>query len=168
MENYGNNGLVPNIGEVGNVTAKVEEKSMFGDYGKNSVKDIFEESPVSQIFFSQDNVENIQKLIRYRVYQQSNKKIDRQSNNNLIIIMRSIFLQYGDASITTKEALVKEIRNLNDRVADFSVDRIVSQLGQHDTYLKDISSMPRPLEHPQYENKRSYTYDTSNILDSGE
>ena len=47
---------------------------------------------------------------------------------------------------------------------NFSVDRIVSQLGQHDTYLKDISSMPRPLERPQYDNKRNYTYDTSNIL----
>ena len=164
MENYGNNGLVPNIGQTGNITKNIEEKSMFGDYGKNSVKDIFEESPVSNIFFSQGNVENIQKLIRYRVNKETGKVIDRQSNNNLVIIMRSIFLQYGDASLTTKEALIKEIRNLNDRVANFSVDRIVGQLGQHDTYLKDISSMPRPLEHPKYDNKRNYTYDTSNII----
>jgi hypothetical protein len=164
MENYGNNGLVPNIGQTGNITKNIEEKSMFGDYGKNSVKDIFEESPVSNIFFSQGNVENIQKLIRYRVNKETSKVIDRQSNNNLIVIMRSIFLQYGDASLTTKEALIKEIRNLNDRVANFSVDRIVSQLGQHDTYLKDISSMPRPLDHPKYDNKRNYTYDTSNII----
>tara|TARA_Y100000389_G_scaffold81595_1_gene78159 strand:- start:688 stop:1191 length:504 start_codon:yes stop_codon:yes gene_type:complete len=164
MENYGNNGLVPNIGQTGNITKNIEEKSMFGDYGKNSVKDIFEESPVSNIFFSQGNVENIQKLIRYRVNKETSKVIDRQSNNNLIVIMRSIFLQYGDASLTTKEALIKEIRNLNDRVANFSVDRIISQLGQHDTYLKDISSMPRPLDHPKYDNKRNYTYDTSNII----
>lgn len=164
MENYGNNGLVPNIGQTGNITKNIEEKSMFGDYGKNSVKDIFEESPVSNIFFSQGNVENIQKLIRYRVNKETGKVIDRQSNNNLVIIMRSIFLQYGDASLTTKEALIKEIRNLNDRVANFSVDRIVSQLGQHDTYLKDISSMPRPLDHPKYDNKRNFTYDTSNII----
>lgn len=164
MENYGNNGLVPNIGQTGNITKNIEEKSMFGDYGKNSVKDIFEESPVSNIFFSQGNVENIQKLIRYRVNKETSKVIDRQSNNNLVVIMRSIFLQYGDASLTTKEALIKEIRNLNDRVANFSVDRIVSQLGQHDTYLKDISSMPRPLDHPKYDNKRNYTYDTSNII----
>ena len=164
MENYGNNGLVPNIGQIGNITKNIEEKSMFGDYGKNSVKDIFEESPVSNIFFSQGNIENIQKLIRYRVNKETGKVIDRQSNNNLVIIMRSIFLQYGDASLTTKEALIKEIRNLNDRVANFSVDRIVSQLGQHDTYLKDISSMPRPLDHPKYDNKRNYTYDTSNII----
>ena len=164
MESYGNNGLVPDINVVSNVTANVEEKSMFGDYGKNSVKDIFEESVMSEIFFSEGNVENIQMLIRFRVNKETGKTIDRQSNNNLVIIMRSIFLQYGDASITTVEALKKEIRSLNDRVAKYSVDNIISQLGQHDTYLNDISSMPRPLEHPKYENKPdSYTYDLSNI-----
>ena len=63
MENYGNNGLVLNIGEVGNVTTNVEEKSMFGDYGKNLLK-IFLKSSVSQIFFSQDNVENIGKAYK--------------------------------------------------------------------------------------------------------
>ena len=116
MENYGNNGLVPNIGEVGNITTNVEEKSMFGDYGKNTVKDIFEDLLLVKYFFHKIMLKIFKSLIRYRVYQQSNKKIDRQSNNNLIIIMRSIFLQYGDISITTKEALIKEIRNLNDRV----------------------------------------------------
>jgi len=163
METYGNNGLVPDINVVSNVTADVEEKSMFGDYGKNSIKGIFEESSMSEIFFSEGNVENIQKLIRFRVNKETGKTIDRQSNNNLIIIMRSMFLQYGDASINTVEALKKEIRSLNDRVAKYSVDNIVSQLSQHDTYLNDISSMPRPLEHPKYENKQSYTYDLSNI-----
>ena len=78
--------------------------------------------------------------------------------------MRSMFPSIWRHSLTTKEALIKEIRNLNDRVANFSVDRIVSQLGSTDTYLKDISSMPRPLDHPKYDNKRNYTYDTSNII----
>ena len=55
METYGNNGnngLVPDINVVSNVTEDVEEKSMFGDYGKNSIKGIFEESSMSEIFFS--------------------------------------------------------------------------------------------------------------------
>ena len=163
METYGNNGRVPDINVVSNITAEVQEPSMFGDHGKNSVKDIFEDSPMSEIFFSEGNVENIQKLIRFRVNKETGKTIDRQSNNNVVIIMRSIFLQYGDASITTVEALKKEIRTLNDRVANYSVNNIVNQLGQHETYLSDISSMPRPLEHPKYDNKRNYTYDISNI-----
>lgn len=161
MEEYGNNGLVPDINVTSNISTEVKEESMFGDYGKNSVKEIFEESQVSEIFFSEGNIENIHKLIRYRVNKETGKTIDKQSNNNLIIIMRSIFLQYGDASINTIEALKKEIRSLNERVSKYSVDNIVGQLSQHDTYLNDISTLPRPLEHPRYENKESRTYDLS-------
>ena len=161
MNKSENNGLIPDINVPSNIGDVSRDKSMFGDYGKNSIKHIFEDSPITDIFFSEGNIENIQKLIRFRVHKETGKIIDRQSNNNLIIIMRSILLQYGDASITTVDALKKEIQSLNDRVSNYSVDNIISQLGQHDTYLNDISSMPRPLEHPKYENKQSRTYDLS-------
>lgn len=164
MENYGNNGLITDINIVGNITSDIQDKPLFDDYGKNSVKDIFEDSHMSQIFFSEDNINNIHKLIRYRVYKETNKIIEKQSNKDMLIIMRSIFLQYGDASISTINALKEEIIKLNEKATGYAVNNIVSHLGQHDTYIKDISTMPRPMDLPVYDNKKNTTYDISNLI----
>ena len=58
---------------------------------------IYEPSTLNQVYFSKDNLNLIQDTLRYNVWIQSNKKyiIDRQSDVDLQIIMRSMFLQHS-------------------------------------------------------------------------
>ena len=105
----------------------------------------------------------LQKTIRYRVYNELNTIISEQSTNELNVIMRSIFLQYGD-SLVSPEKYIEHIHSLNERVVNFSVEQVVSQVQQYGGYLNKLSSLPVPIEHPVHDNKRNYTYDTSNLL----
>jgi hypothetical protein len=109
------------------------------------------------------NIDAIQKTLRYHIYKLTQKEIAYQSETDLFIIMRSMYLQYAN-SFVHKDELVDSVRKLNEKVIDYSVPNVKDQLDQHDGYMKKISNAPVPLEHPQYVNKQNYTYDTSNLF----
>jgi hypothetical protein len=60
--------------------------------------------------------------------------------------------------------IASEIRRLNQKVIEYAVDNITSNVKQHDGYIKDLSKLPEPLDMPIYQNKSNYTYDISNLL----
>tara|TARA_B100001094_G_C18180378_1_gene800561 strand:+ start:1546 stop:2049 length:504 start_codon:yes stop_codon:yes gene_type:complete len=140
-----------------------QEPSIFNNRREYSLKGIIQETPMSNVFFSDLNVKAIQWTIRYKVFEEKNKKISYQSENELFVIMRSIYLQYANSVVNSKDMLTN-LKKLNKMVIDYTVKNVKDQIDQYDNYITKISSAPIPLAHPQYENKNNYTYDTSNIL----
>lgn len=106
-----------------------------------------EQTPLYNVFFSNDNINFLQNAIIKNVASCSNSyKISRQDDNTLIIIMRSIFLQY----VQNLEDMQKEVQIMNSLIIDYCVKNIVSNIKHYIYYLKDISQLPQPLEHPKY------------------
>ncbi len=105
---------------------------------------------LNEIFFSPENLEYLQTAIRYQVWLVSNKQhvIARQSDTEIQIIMRSIYLQYGKFLPTSVKQQIKE---LNDLVIQECVSKILSQIQQHLWYLWHASKNTpwTPLEHPK-------------------
>lgn len=101
---------------------------------------------LSNLFFSVKNIDALQQGIRYGVYVKSKGKytIDRQSDQELKIIMRSIYLQY---SRNTSQDCLGQVRELNGKVLDWSVTEVISNLNQFDVYRQDASTMPVPMSH---------------------
>lgn len=128
-----------------------------------SIKGIVENTSLNEIFFSDVNMDVIQKSIRYGVNQKTEKIISNQPENIIYIIMRSILLQYGNFRVTVED-LSEEVRGLNKRVVDYCVDNISSNVQQYVGYIKTLEKMPVPLDRPAYHNKNNYTYDISNII----
>lgn len=107
----------------------------------------WEPNSLNQTFFSPENVQIVQNLIRKRVYDESNGKylIDPQSTDELLIVMRSMYLTYGkNQPVRIRE----QIEELNKYVADWSVPKIISEASMYETYRRDASTMPVPLSHP--------------------
>ena len=109
-----------------------------------------EKSPVSEIFFSAENIEVIQNFIRREVYNKSTPKgyiIDKQSVEELKIIMRAIYLQYARNLPTDIKG---QLDDLNVKVADWCVPHILSAVDHYHFYINDISHLPVPLEHMKH------------------
>jgi len=108
---------------------------------------IQETSQLNQLFFSKKNMDNIQNMIRYNVYLKSENKfiIDRQSDIELEIIMRAIYLQY---SPNLQTQITEQIRYLNKLVCDWSVEQIIPEVQQYIGYMKEIEYMPVPIDLP--------------------
>ena len=108
---------------------------------------IQETSQLNQLFFSKKNMDNIQNMIRYNVYLKSENKfiIDKQSDIELQIIMRSMYLQHSpNLEYNYKE----QLEYLNKLVVDWCVEKIIPQLEQYIGYLKEVEYMPMPIDLP--------------------
>jgi hypothetical protein len=120
------------------------------DFQADMLRGNWESTPVSNGFFSSANVDRIQQLIRKGVYDRSGPKgyvIDNQSADEMKIIMRAIYYQYG-RNMTTD--ILGQIDDLNKKVVDWSVPHILSAVDMYHYYLKDISQLPIPMEQPQH------------------
>ena len=115
-------------------------------------KNIHGETFFNRLFFSEQNIQQIQNAIRYLVYKFTEKTIDEQSRTELLIIMRSIYLEYlnqpleysEDLDEATKQLALKqtrdEINRLNNIVVNEIVPKVVSELQQYLDYLRDAST----------------------------
>jgi Family of unknown function (DUF5761) len=103
---------------------------------------------LNQMFMSAENIEHLQTRVRYAVWMASNKQhvIARQSDTELIVIMRSMYFTYGKNLPTS---IKQQIQDLNDLVVQEAVSKILSQIQQHIGYLYHRSTQPMPLSLPQ-------------------
>lgn len=104
-------------------------------------------TPLTKLYFSPQNVKAIQNAIRYKVWAKSSGKliIAEQDETDLVIVMRSIYLQYG-RNVPT--GLTTQISELNERVCDSILPGIVSNALQYRQYLVDKDSLPTPMNRP--------------------
>jgi hypothetical protein len=126
----------------------------------NISKTVYAKNLLADLFFSSSNVTNIQNLIKFTVHSKTSEIIDLQSDDELFIIMRSVFLSYAqfppmltdDLSATEREEIKtkyrQEIHRLNELVINETVPDILSQLQQYKDYLRDISTAPF-IENPK-------------------
>ena len=100
---------------------------------------------VSKLFFSMENINLLQSGIRNKILNDTSGEfnINRQSDDELKIVMRSIYYQYGK---NLPENVGKQVLDLNTKVIIWCVPQIISNIKQSQQYIKDISTMPIPLE----------------------
>ncbi len=103
---------------------------------------------LNQTFFSKGNITIIQNNIRYRVWQQSNQQfvIGPQSETQLEIIMRSIYLQY---SRNLPNNIKEQVEDLNALVVNEAVPNIMSNIKQYIGYKQDLETGPVFMDHPK-------------------
>jgi len=105
------------------------------------ISNIVVPNAVSRTFFSNDNVEHIQREIVNNVYNQSQKVISRQSYQELQIIMKSIYLQY---SRNLPYDIEQQVFTLNKYVIDECVSIIIPNVIQYNKYITEITG-PIPI-----------------------
>ena len=137
---------VSNIGVPGFETDTAVERNFQTDMLRGN----WEKTPVSEGFFSAENVDLLQNRIRKAVFDRSQPKgyiIDRQSADEMKIIMRAIFLQYAR---NLPKDVPAQIEDLNTKVINWSVPHILSAVDHYHFYINDISHLPVPLAHMQH------------------
>lgn len=150
-----NNGRVPDVRMVSNVNKTSNGDIVIAnDNQQTGVKGILEETVLSDIFLSEMNTKVIQDTIRYRVYQNTNMVVDYQSPRELYIIMRSIMLQHANFKVG-QSGLIDEIKKLNKLVVDYADKEVSSNVEQFDIYIKDIQSLPTPMDRPSFSSDTS-------------
>ena len=114
---------------------------------RNATEGLWSQTPLSQAFFSQQNIQIIQNGIRAGVYNRSNGQyvIGPQDCDSLKIVMRSVFLQY---SANQPNNYQQQITQLNKIVLEYCVQQVYSEAQGYMKYVDDASTLVVPLSHP--------------------
>mgnify|MGYP006270135563 CR=1 FL=1 len=112
----------------------------------------WENTPLSIAYFSKENKQIIHNGIRAGVYKASGNKytIAEQSDENLNMIMRAMFLQHSANQPTN---IPQQIQALNQHVLNYCIPRIYSEVKGYLRYLHDASTLVVPLSNPVYASK---------------
>jgi hypothetical protein len=134
-----------NASEVSRLPGFQYQQTTSSTAAADGIRGNWEANLLNQTYFSPANFQIVQNKIRYAVFQETGQIIDEQSSDDLFMIMRAIYLTYGrNLPYNIKEQIVE----LNERVADWCVPKIVAEVQMYSQYLRDIDTMPVPMEHP--------------------
>ena len=145
----------------------VESDIIFNFKPDDFLKGILEVNDYSKLFFSKKNIKAIDDTIRYKINKMTRgEHISSQINNELFVIMRSIYLQYSKNIV--KNDVVAEVKYLNGIVIENTIHKIKNEIDARLQYLGDIDPsnsnpfMNRPTDTSSA--WRNYTYDFTTLI----
>jgi hypothetical protein len=122
--------------------------ALFGQTNRwDMVGHIHKETPLNQVFFSQDNLDKLQADIQAQVLLMSGGKyhIDRQNDDDLKLIMRSYYLMFSQ---NNPSAVASELADLNSRVVGYAAAKVYSEVDFHMFYRSDLEDFAPPIANP--------------------
>jgi hypothetical protein len=142
---------------------KTFEESYCGGGSSMAIRGMqMENTPVSLLFFSDENRNRIQKKIRKEVYRLSKGtfklEVD-QDESDLLVAMRAVFFGINDdtGARNLPTHIVKQVKILNEKTINYIVPDMITNIKQHYGYLKDINEPRNIMPQPLNVNKRSKT-----------
>ena len=101
---------------------------------------------LSEMYFSQSNIDYLQNMIIKGIFEVANTKICKQSEEELLIIMRSIFLQNAKHLDYNFQ---EQINELNSHVLSYSIKNIHSNIKQYNGYIDTITKEKTVMDMPK-------------------
>ena len=114
----------------------------------NIISRQYETSDLTNLYFSNHNIELLQENIRKYVYYYKEILIDKQSYDDLIIIMRSIFFMNKHKLTGNNNDIMNQVKYLNKLVVLECCRIIIPNLEQHLQYMNDIQGSLDIQSHP--------------------
>lgn len=114
-----------------------------------ALKGIQTESELSKLFFSDKNIQRLQKKIKEEVFKRTNGKfrldVD-QEQRDLFIAMRAVYMEHARF---LPNRIVHQVKILNQKVIDEILPGILTEIRQYYGYLMEINKplipIPRPI-----------------------
>lgn len=123
-------------------------KDDYYNMSQNSLSGIQVETNFSKIFFSPENVNLLQRQIIIEVFKRTNGEylIEKQAQEDLQIVMRSIYIQHARH---VPNNIRKQIQELNNLVTDDVVPGIISEANSYFGYLERAFAPRKIMDLPE-------------------
>ena len=114
---------------------------------RNPTEGLWNDTVLSNTFFSKENIQLLQIGLSAGVYKKSNNQyiVGPQDYDSLKIIMRSVFLQHCS---NKPDQIIEQIIELNKIILNYSIQQVYSEAQGYMKYISDISTLAVPIAHP--------------------
>ena len=103
-------------------------------------------TPLNTLFFSEFNMNLLQRGIRQSFRDKTGVAIDYQNPNDLYSIMRVVFINNsGDPNANVQE----QVRYMNGIVIKTTAGQIQTGVSQYMGYIHDVETLSVPIDRPQ-------------------
>ena len=130
---------------------------------KSLLKGVYQPTPTGELYFSQENINRIQKIIKYEVFVRTNGKYKLQIDQNesdLLVVMRDIYIT---CSTNMPYKVVHQVKELNHRTIEKILPDMITMIKQDDEYIKQLDK-PINLQ-DLLELVKKYYFDSDYVLD---
>jgi len=103
------------------------------------------QTPLNSLFFSEFNVNLIQRAIRQKFKNDTGISIDYQNADDLFAIMRVVFINNSEDHFTD---INNQVRRMNDIVIKTALSQVNTGVRQYMLYLNDINTLSVPNSLP--------------------
>lgn len=100
-------------------------------------------SPLISAYFSNANLDRVQRSIVDKVLELTKFQIGRQSDDEVLIVMRAVF---ADRATNNPRDVNAEVARLNAGVLAAVLDNVISGISARLAYLRDASRMRTPID----------------------
>ena len=115
---------------------------------KSLLKGVYQPTPTGELYFSQENINRIQKIIKYEVFVRTNGKYKLQIDQNesdLLVVMRDIYIT---CSTNMPYKVVHQVKELNHRTIEKILPDMITMIKQDDEYIKQLDKPIDPIPLP--------------------
>jgi hypothetical protein len=106
-------------------------------------------TPVSGLFFSEQNIGLVQRAIKEVTRQKTGYKIDNQSRDDILVIMRAVYFNNYVDPYT--EQTCEAVKKLNITTINICVKQVADGIMSYINYTRDASQLAVPLTRSKYE-----------------
>jgi hypothetical protein len=136
-----------------NINFSIESREEYTPHNTTNLantvlRGIVEDNETSRLFFSQENINRIQKKIKVTVYERSQGKFkleEDQDESDLVIVMRAVYLENCKNLLNQT---VRQVKLLNDSTVKYLLPDLLTNIKQYYGYIRDISQPLTPMMRP--------------------
>ncbi len=124
---------------------------------KSLLKGLYQPTPLGELFFSQENINRIQKMIKYEVFVRTNGKYKlevEQNESDLLVVMRDIYISCAKNLLYK---VIHQVKELNHRTIEKILPDMISMIKQDDEYIKQLDKPIDPIPLPVCVNSKGRT-----------
>ena len=103
------------------------------------------ETPLNTLFFSEFNMNLLQRGIRIKFRKETGIAIDDQDPSSLFAIMRSVLINNAADHYSRVN---EQVRDMNEQVINIAFGQIKTGVTQYLTYVRDVDSLAMPIDLP--------------------
>jgi hypothetical protein len=113
-----------------------------------AISTLYDSTPLILAYFSNKNINNLQNLLRYNIYQEIKMVVDKQSRDELVAVMQSIYIMNARHPQLPQKRFTKalqkeytmELLRLNEITIRRMLPHVISAIQQHVDYIRDITN----------------------------
>lgn len=104
--------------------------------------------PVGKLFFSENNVKRIQKIIKRAIYIKTRGAFvltEDQDDTDLLVVMRATYMEHGRF---LPQNIPQQVDELNKKLVRGIIPNMITEIRQGYGYLKEINEPLKPIDRP--------------------